>query len=415
MMRSGAGGAAARTEGVAITCDLRGRIKEVVSDGLNLATHIRPGADFAELLDPACAEKAAAFMAELVRRGAAFNWELVAAGPDGRLATLHFAGAETCDGFLVVGARSRSGVARVYEDLIGINNEQSNALRAALKDLSVQAREQSERDVEFFEELSRLNNELAAAQRELAKKNAELERLNEQKNQWLGLAAHDLRNPLEVVLLYSRFLREERAEQLGPEHAEFVNSIERSSRFMLNLVNDLLDVSKIEAGRLELDFVDVDLRELVGRNLQLNRVLAERKQISIAYDGPDAAVPARLDTAKLEQVLNNLIGNAVKFSPRASRVTVRLAAEEGRAMLSVEDEGPGVPAAEMNKLFQPFGRTSVRSSAGEKNTGLGLAIVKRIVEGHGGSIEVGTAQGGGAAFRVTLPLTERGDAHAERL
>jgi signal transduction histidine kinase len=392
--------AEALSEGLAVACDAGGRITEVISDGLGLTA--RAGVALAELLDPSCADKAEAFLEELRRHGAAFNWEMIAAEPGGRLSVIHFAGTASGTSFLIVGARSRSGVARVYQGLLSTDNEQANALRPALKDLSVRAGEQPEREAELFEELTRLNNELAAAQRELAKKNAELERLNEQKNQWLGIAAHDLRNPLEVILHYSRFLLEDLGDRLDPRHVEFINRIERSGHFMLGLVDDLLDVSKIEAGRLELDLAVVDLGELVDRNLQLNRLLAERKGIAVEYDVPGTPVPARLDPARTEQVLNNLIGNAVKFSPPGSRVTVRLASEGGRVILSVEDEGPGVPTDELGQLFRPFGRTSMRGTAGEKNTGLGLAIVKRIVEGHGGTIEVGRAAGGGAVFTVTL-------------
>jgi signal transduction histidine kinase len=392
------------TSGLAVACDGEGRIVRVVSDSLSLATHVSAGVDFAQLLDAACREKAEAFFSELRRHGAVFNWELTARDREGRLVTLHFAGAASGDGFLVVGARSRSGVARIYEELFGINSERPDALRATMKDLSVGACAQSEREGEFFEELMRLNNELTAAQRELAKKNAELERLNQQKTQWLGITSHDLRNPLEVVMLYSQFLLEDLGDRLDAEHVEFISKIVRSSRFMLELVNDLLDVAKIEAGRLELDLADVDLVELVGHSIQLNQVLAERKEIRILYEPPAAPVPARLDATKIEQVLNNLVGNAVKFSPGGGTIAVRLNVEDEHAVIRVEDEGAGVPVDELDKLFKPFGRTRVRSTGGEKNTGLGLAIVKRIVEGHGGRIGVENGEQHGAVFSVWLPI-----------
>jgi signal transduction histidine kinase len=399
-----AAGAGRGAAGLALACDAEGRVVRVMSDGLGLAAGVAAGDEFSALVEESCRGKAEAFFAELRKRGAAFDWELTARGAGGRLAALHFAGAADGAGFLVVGARSRSGVARVYEGLLGVNNERADALRAAAKDLSARARERAERDEEFFEELTRLNNELAAAQRELAKKNAELERLGAQKTQWLGLTSHDLRNPLEVVLLYSQFLLEDLSDKLAPEQVEFVNKIERSSRFMLGLVNDLLDVSKIEAGRLELDLSEADLGRLVAENVQLNRVLAERKRIEVVCEAPAGPLRARLDAPKIEQVLNNLIGNAVKFSPPGSRVRVGLSAEGARAVIKVEDEGPGVPADELDKLFKPFGRTRVRSAGGEKDTGLGLAIVKRIVEGHGGEIKVGGGARRGATFAVSLPV-----------
>lgn len=398
-----------RAVGLAVACDSEGRITEIVSDGLDLAAHVRAGERLLALFDAACADKVEAFLEELRRRGAVFDWELVTCDADGRLSALHFAGAMKGSGYLVVGAKSRSGVARVYEELLGINNEQPEALRATLKDISLRAREQSGRDADFFEELTRLNNELAAAHRELAKKNAELERLNEQKNQWLGIAAHDLRNPLGVISLYAQFLLDAAEDKLEPDHREFVYRIVRSSRFMLDLVNDLLDVSKIEAGRLELDSVEVDLCELVARNAELNGLLAARKEIAVIYESPLANLRARLDPAKIEQVLNNLVSNAVKFSPRASCVFVRLeTGESGHALVTVEDEGLGIPADEIDNLFRPFGRTRVRATEGEKSSGLGLVIAKRIVEGHGGRMRVETAQTGGARFIFTLPVTGEG-------
>lgn len=134
------------------------------------------------------------------------------------------------------GTRSTWEPTRFYEDLVRINNEQANALRAALKDASLQTRQQTERDADLYDELSHLNNELATAQRELARKNAELARLNEQKNQFLGIAAHDLRNPLEVILTYSEFLLEDAAPVLGAEQIELVHTIRSSSEFMLRQV-----------------------------------------------------------------------------------------------------------------------------------------------------------------------------------
>lgn len=114
-----------------------------------------------------------------------------------------------------------------------------------------------------------------------------------------------------------------------------------------------------------------------------------------------------LDAPKIEQVLNNLIGNAIKFSPPGSRVEVKLARFDGRVIISVTDEGPGISPEELEKLFRPFERGRAQSTAGEKSTGLGLAIVKRIIKGHGGDIRVESATGEGAMFSVSLPLNSQ--------
>ncbi|HEV2844430.1 MAG TPA: HAMP domain-containing sensor histidine kinase [Thermoanaerobaculia bacterium] len=260
-----------------------------------------------------------------------------------------------------------------------------------------------ERDSFYFDELSQLNNELATTQRELAKSNHDLARLNDQKNQFLGMAAHDLRNPLDVILTYSDFLLEDAAPALRAEQVKFIEAIRSSSEFMLRLVENLLDLAKIESGKLELDLERTDLVALVERNIALNRVLASRKDIGIRLHQSGEPLEMVADPVKLEQVFNNLIGNAVKFSPPGSTVDVRVTVGADAVTLSVEDRGPGVPPDELDKLFRPFERTRVRSTAGEKGTGLGLAIVKRIVEGHRGEIRVESEGGRGSTFHVSLP------------
>jgi len=286
------------------------------------------------------------------------------------------------------------------DDLFRINNEQANALRAALKETALQRRTQEERDAFLYDELSRLNNELSTAQRELAKKNAELTRLNDLKNQFLGFASHDLRNPLEVILIYSRFLLEDAAPVLSPEQTEFVQIIRSSSGQMLRLVEELLDVSRIEAGRLDLDLAPVDLDALVRSQVVRSRVLAAKKGIEIGFEPAGALPPLRLDASKIEQVLDNLIGNAVKFSPPDGRVEVRVSRETDRAVVSVRDHGPGIAPDLLDRLFEPF----TRGRLGAKGAGLGLAIVKSILTGHGGDIRVESEPGEGATFHARLPL-----------
>lgn len=395
---------AEETPGIAFLCDGAGNVQSLLRDSLGMSGRITPGQPFREVVDPDCASKAQTFLETLQIQQAIFNWELnVPLGQEGRVVSLHFAGAVTEGGFLVVGAKSRSGIARFYEELIRINNEQTNTLRSVMKDLSLQVRAQAERDNVHYDELSRLNNDLATSQRELARRNAELARLNEQKNQFLGIAAHDLRNPLEVILTYSQFLLDEASGRLEPEQVKFVETIRSSSDFMLSLVENLLDLAKIEAGRLDLDLITVDLAQVLERNVALNRILAQKKDIDVVLRCDPGLPPMRVDVAKIEQVLNNLIGNAVKFSPHGSLVEVRAGEEGDCVILAVHDQGPGVPADELDKLFRPFGRTRVRSSGGEKCTGLGLAIVKKVVEGHGGEIRVESAPGEGATFYVSLP------------
>jgi two-component system, sensor histidine kinase and response regulator len=216
-----------------------------------------------------------------------------------------------------------------------------------------------------------------------------------------------------VILTYSQFLLDDAAPALAPEQVEFIHRIRSSSAFMLSLVNDLLDVAKIEAGKLSLDLAPVDLAALVERNVALNRALAEKRgvrlDLKLGEELPRPLVVA-LDAPKIEQVLNNLIGNAVKFSPPGAAVEVGLA-HGGRALVTVRDAGPGISPEEREKLFRPFVTFAKPRTAGgdlEKGTGLGLAIVRKIVAGHGGDLWVESEEGKGATFYVALPTEAAG-------
>jgi PAS domain S-box-containing protein len=230
-----------------------------------------------------------------------------------------------------------------------------------------------------------------------------LEHLNQLKNEFLGMAAHDLRNPIATSLILAELLCDEVATVLTEEQLGYLSDIQSSSKFMLQLIDDLLDVSSIEAGLLRLDRRPSDLRKLLEYNAGLNSKLARQKYIHVGLQIEGELPILSLDEGKIEQVLNNLISNAVKFSEVGTAVEVYAAAQDGGALISVRDHGPGISEAEQVKLFQPFGRTNVQSTAGERSTGLGLAISRNIVQGHGGRIWVESHVGKGSKFLFTLP------------
>ena len=243
------------------------------------------------------------------------------------------------------------------------------------------------------------------AEAEIARKNVELAQLNTLKNQFLGMAAHDLRNPLSVVSAASSFLLDDAGKAL-PEakKTDFLRRIKNNGEFMLKLIDDLLDVAKIESGRLDLEPVTGDLCGLIEENLTMNRMLAEKKSIRLDF-APECGLPLfRFDPGKVEQVLNNLISNAVKFSATGTAVTVKASRVDGTVVVSVRDHGQGIPAEELDKLFKPFSKTSVRGTDGEKSTGLGLAICRKIVEGHHGRIWAESEVGKGSVFSFSLPV-----------
>ncbi len=253
-------------------------------------------------------------------------------------------------------------------------------------------------------ELQRVNKELVITQHELKRRNEELEKLNEQKNQFLGMAAHDLRSPLGLILAYSNFLSEQTSSMLNESQAKFLSVIQLSSKFMLGLINDLLDISKIESGKLQLNLEKMDLLLLIKRNVELNNFLANKKQIAISLKCDKTIPEIIIDSAKVEQVFNNLISNAIKYSYPSTKVEINIEKTDHDVIISVIDQGQGIPTEELGKLFEPFEKTSVRATGGEKSTGLGLAIVKKIIEGHQGKIWTESDVGKGSKFHFTLPL-----------
>ena len=391
----------------ALWCDADGRVLQVIFN--NLCQKIALGSSFLQLIDPGGLEKGLNFLREVRERDVVFDRELnISLGR--KVAALHSTGAAIDGKLLILAAENRTQMLRLYEEMIAINSEQSDLERTVLGicDVAIPPSDgtvtlHTDRDDALYDEISHLNNNLVNLQRELIKKNQELERLNTQKDQFLGMASHDLRAPLSAIQAYSEFLLDDSSRPLSQEQIEFVSIIRSSSEFMLGLVNDLLDIAAIESGKLQLHRQATDLVTLLKNNINLNKVLASAKGINLelAYDDHIPAVT--LDPQRIDQVLNNLISNAFKFSLPGSTVRVRVTYADGAIQVSVADEGQGIPAEELGRLFQPFSTTTVKSTAGEKSTGLGLLIARKVMEGHGGRIWVESIVGKGSVFSFSLP------------
>jgi two-component system OmpR family sensor kinase len=252
------------------------------------------------------------------------------------------------------------------------------------------------------DELAQRGLELASRTDELGRRGEELEALSDAKSQILGVVAHDLRGPLGVIRSYADFLLEGIGASLSPSHREALAIIHEQSAFLLRLVGDLLDFSAIESGKLELRLFWVDMRPVIERAVQRNRILAEPKRISVRIAEAPASTMILCDSHRIEQVLNNLISNAVKFSPAGAFVEVTVERGDEGLLVRVEDNGPGIAPEEMCKLFQPFQRLSAANSE-VPGTGLGLAICRKIVEAHGGRIWAEARPGGGLRFMFQLP------------
>lgn len=272
---------------------------------------------------------------------------------------------------------------------------------AVVRDMT-QARAQQAQLQRHARDLQRLNAALEASLQQVEEQNAALAASMARQNLVLGVAAHDLRNPLAAIRSFAEILHDGLLGRLEPRQVGFVQRIVRSTDYMLALVEDLVDLAAIESGQLRLQLEPTDLARITVEALAVERIVAERKGMSLELH--EAPAPVLADQRKMEQVVHNLVGNALKYAPGGSAVRVEVGARDGRAALEVRDQGPGISEETRARLFEPFARGEARSTGGEPSTGLGLAIVRRIVLGHGGAIEVDSAPGAGATFRVVLPL-----------
>jgi len=225
------------------------------------------------------------------------------------------------------------------------------------------------------------------------------ENLQRTREDVLRTVAHDLRNPLHVILASTALLRE---PGISDERRASLGSITKRAADQMNrLLADLLDSAQIHAGRLSLELADVALGTIVERAAENARPLAEQKGVHLIARIADGSVKVRADDVRVQQVLGNLIGNALKFTPAHGRITLDAHAEKERAVIRVSDTGPGIPAEQLPRLFERFWQ---ERQTDRRGIGLGLGIAKGIVEAHGGTIQVESTPGHGSTFSFTLPL-----------
>jgi len=251
-----------------------------------------------------------------------------------------------------------------------------------------------------------LNGELNNLTRQLHQANAELRELNQLKNRFLGMAAHDLRKPVGVIMSYNEFVLDEAGPQLSAEHREFLRTSLAAANAMKQLIDGFLDLSVIESGQLRLDLAPASAAEILGGAEATARLLAGKKKVTLVIEPADTGRQMEVDGPKLQQVLLNLAGNAIEHSVPGARVWLSSRWEGEQLLFTVRDEGAGIAPEVQARLFTAFGRGTVKKTAGERSTGLGLAIARLVVEAHGGRIWVESQPGAGATFQFSLPASE---------
>ena len=235
------------------------------------------------------------------------------------------------------------------------------------------------------------------------------------KSAFLATMSHELRTPLNAVIGFSEMMGQEVLGPLGdPRYLEYCESIRDSGRHLLAVINDVLDLSKVEAGKLQLHLEDVDLWQMMEECRRLVRIKGMEAGVELSLERPAAALPTlRADAVKLKQVVLNLLSNAMKFTPRGGRVAMSLGPLPGeRVFLRIADTGIGMTEAEVGLAVQPFQQVDNSHTRKYEGTGLGLPLAKALAEHHGGSLEIASAPGQGTVVTVILPARAAGGAQA---
>jgi signal transduction histidine kinase len=248
--------------------------------------------------------------------------------------------------------------------------------------------------------------ELKRFERTLQQKNLELEDASRMKSEFLANMSHELRTPLNAIIGFSEVLRDGLIGELTDQQRGFIGDIFGSGKHLLSLINDILDLAKIEAGRMELALSQVAVPELLRGAVSMHSERADRGGIELALTTNPAEISISADERRLRQIVFNLLSNAVKFTPSGGRIDVSAHTQNGRVEIAVADTGPGIPLEDIESIFEEFEQTADGKQA--EGTGLGLPIARKLVELHGGHLMVESRPGHGSTFRFTLPARQEG-------
>jgi two-component system, cell cycle sensor histidine kinase PleC len=291
------------------------------------------------------------------------------------------------------------GFVSVGTDITALKRQEEKLLKSE-KTLMVAVRD-LQRERQTAEEQSQRLAELAD---KYASEKTRAEAANRSKSEFLANMSHELRTPLNAIIGFSEMMTAELFGPLGaPKYGEYVSDIRKSGQFLLDVINDILDMSKIEAGRFDLEYSKIDLAGLIDESMRLIGPRAADSKIRIKTDiDPETRFEA--DRRALKQIVLNLVSNAVKFTPEGGKVTIASKTENGKVRLSIADTGIGIPARDIEKLGRPFEQVENQFTKSRGGSGLGLAISRSLAELHGGQVKISSTVGKGTTVEVVLPV-----------
>jgi signal transduction histidine kinase len=281
-------------------------------------------------------------------------------------------------------------------------NEMNDALKQRADRMESEIYQRAQQLSEANRHLRDVQDTLAATNRELQNRNEDIERANRLKSEFLASMSHELRTPLNAVIGFSDLLGEQAGGPLTEKQLRFVGHVQNSARHLLELIDDILDLSRIEAGRLELKQEDFSVTDATAEVLATIQPVALAKQVQLR-DCLDDHLIAHADRVRFKQILYNLLSNSIKFTPQGGNVRVEASSQGEWLSLTVTDTGIGIPQEDQQAIFDAFRQVGTTTKGVREGTGLGLAITKRLVEEHGGRIRVESEPGKGTRVHFTAP------------
>lgn len=386
--------------GVVLVCDQEGRVRDILFDDLGLS-QVATNNVFIQLLDASSYSKGLQFLNTLTTSEPVLDWELCFSIGN-KPCPMKTAGLLDGEDKFIMAANSGLGLRSLCQSLAAGNPD-----RAELYTRIASGWEQLERrpdDADVYTDFMRMYNDFARLQREVAGQNAQLQRLSAEKDRLLDMAAHDLRNPLNVIGLLAQGLMHQAQARLTTQDQDCLQRIQHTAQAMGQLINEILGRARNAPGTPKIELRQGDMLALLRSRLELLRPLADNKEIQFRLDVPQQVSKTYFDVSRMQQVIDNILGNAIKFSPLQSVISLTLAQTGHGLLITISDAGPGVPEQELEAIFDPFVKGSSNALAHDAGNGLGLAICRSIMDAHGGRIWAENRHPQGLSMNVLLPF-----------
>ena len=387
-------------QGFLVELEYQGSIRAIHFDNTGLLSGETPSIE--AILDPGSKEKFRLFTRTLDRLHSVLDWEINLQTPQGVLPFL-FSALQQPGKIFLVASTNPADTSRLLDRVMEIHKSAESQ-----EMFFPQTPFEEPGDSSLYDQMSQLNNELLNAQRELARKNARLERLNEEKNQMIGMVAHDLRNPIGAILNLTESIQESLDHLSMPFETKMLLLIQDTGEFMLQVLNRWLDLQNIEQGSVQLHMQVVCLNHFLEQQVEIYQFIASKKNIRILATIPHEELFAQMDEHGMAQVLGNLLSNAIKFSQLGGEITVLLEKQGKEGKITVRDKGTGMDQKTLSQLRMGTRQrvSGTYGTAGEPSVGLGLIITRQMLELHHSLLDIQSQRGFGTTVSFRLPLEE---------